>query len=121
GTAAALATTRTLLQQLAVTPQRLAYAATGPSDIQFDIANFIAPAQTINGVTVRFGPVFTQFVPAKPTRTPRGPDQFVLAEALKTIEQAYPFTPAGVFTFVSYGLPYFNRLPQGLVAAAIPR
>src|SRR5258708_15665794 len=38
-------------------------AATLP-DIQHDIGNYIAPAQTINGVPVRFGPINTTFLTA---------------------------------------------------------
>ena len=38
-----------------------------------------------------------------------------------TIEANFPFSPAGVFTFVSYGLPYFNRLPQSLVSSHMPQ
>ena len=40
------------------------------------------------------------------------------------IESAYPFSPSGVFTTVSYGIPYFERLPGGmtgpLLAAFMP-
>jgi hypothetical protein len=121
GGAAALATQAGLLQQLAWAPQRLALAATTLPDIQFDIGNFIPPAQTINGVVVRFATVFTLFVPAKLTRTPTKAEQTTLANALNTIEANIPFSPSGVFTFVSYGLPYFRRLPSALVSARIPK
>jgi hypothetical protein len=121
GGAALLATQAGLLQQLAWTPQRLALAATSLPDIQFDIGNFIPPAQTINGVVVRFATVFTLFVPAKLNRTPTKADQATLANALNTIEANIPFSPSGVFTFVSYGLPYFRRLPATLVSSRIPR
>jgi len=115
-----------MLEPLAWLPSRVALAA--PSrlpDIQFDIGNFIAPAQTMDGVLVRFGPVFTLFATARLTRTPTRRDQRVLAQALTTIEQHYPFSPSGVFTFIAYGLPYFQRLPGGmtgsLVSAHLPR
>jgi hypothetical protein len=45
----------------------------------------------------------------------------VLSGALNTIEGAYPFSPSGIFSFVSYGLPYFNRLPGQIVATNMPR
>ena len=108
-----------LIDSLARTPERLVMAASPPPDIQFDIGNFIAPAFTVNGVLVRFGPVFTYFVPARLTRTPTKADQTVLANALNRIEQAYAFSPSGIFTFVSYGIPYFNRLPGGMSGSLV--
>src|SRR5215471_19832088 len=106
-------------------PQRVALAANSPSDIQFDIGAFVHPAQTFNdgsgNVVADFGVTFTLFGPAKLTRTPSKFDQAVLDEALETIEANFAFSPAGAFVFVMYGLPYFNRLPQNLVAAAVPR
>src|SRR5215471_8851102 len=111
--------------QLAFTPVRQAFAATPPPDIQFDIGNFIAPAQNINGIPFRFGPVFTGFATLRLSRTPSRNDQAVLSNALNTIEAVFPFSPSGVFTFVAYGRPYFNRLPGGingtLVASRMPR
>jgi hypothetical protein len=102
--------------------ERLAHAAPANlPDIQFDISNFIAPAQTINGVQFRFGPVYTLFVTAKLTRTPTQKDQAALSNALNTIESRFPFSPSGVFTFVSYGLPYFKRLASSVVSSHMPR
>jgi hypothetical protein len=121
GGAALVAAQAGLLEQLAWEPGRLALAATSPPDIQFDIGNFIAPAVTVNGVLVRFATVFTLFVPARLNRTPSKADQATLANALNTIEANIPFSPSGVFTFVSYGLPYFRRLPSTLVNANIPK
>ncbi len=118
----ASATTLGMLGAVVWKPQRIVQAA--PSslpDIQFNIGDFIAPAQTIDGVLVRFGPVFTLFATAKLRRTPTRDDQQILADALNTIEAHYAFSPNGVFTFVSYGLPYFNRLPSDLVANHMPR
>ena len=100
----------------------MAQAASGPlPDIQFDIGAFVHPAQTIAGVLVDFGVLYTFLAPASLTRNPTKHDQAVLAAALNTIEQAYAFSPSGIFTFVAYGLPYFNRLPSSLVASAMPR
>lgn len=117
--AAALAT----VGALAWMPQRVAHAATTTAfpDIQFDIGAFVHPAQTIAGIPVQFGVTYTYMAPAKLTRNPTKQDQQVLADALATIESHYAFSPSGVFVFVAYGLPYFNRLPGSLVANYMPR
>src|SRR5262245_66074604 len=85
GLAGALGAEMALVEALAWAPERLAVAAGPLPDIQFDIGNFIAPAFTVNGVLVRFGPVFTYFVPARLTRTPTKADQAVLSAALNRI------------------------------------
>ncbi|MGZ3624061.1 MAG: DUF7405 family protein [Ktedonobacteraceae bacterium] len=103
-------------------PRRIAYAT--PPDlpnIQFDISNYIAPAETIDGTLFRFGPVYTLFLTAQLHHTPTHADQRVLSDALDTIEATYPFSPSGLFTFLSYGLPYFRRLHSNLVSSAMPR
>jgi hypothetical protein len=115
-----------VIDPLAWIPDRLALAApTRLPEIQFDIGAFIAPARTIDGVLVRFGPVFTLFATARLTRTPTRRDQNALEQALTAIEEHYPFSPSGVFAFIAYGLPYFQRLPGGatgsLVASHLPR
>ena len=106
---------------LAFVPQRAAHATAKTSfpDVQFDIGAFISPVQTVAGVPVQFGPVFTFMVPATLTRTPSKTDQQVLANALNTIEAHYAFSPSGIFTIVSYGLPYFKRLPGGLTGSLV--
>ncbi len=112
------------LEAVSFIPKRLAQAeaaSTAFPDIQFDIGNFIAPVQTFNGIPFHFGPVYTLFATATLTRTPGKRDQQVLANALNTIEANFSFSPSGVFTFIAYGLPYFNRLPQSLVASHMPR
>ncbi|HEY7198841.1 MAG TPA: hypothetical protein VIC57_01455 [Candidatus Dormibacteraeota bacterium] len=112
GGAALLAATAewTLVDKLAWLPTRPALAAGTPSDIQHDIGAFIAPAFSRNGVRVQFGPVFTGFITARLTRTPSTNDQAIFNNALATIEQFYPWSPSGIFTFVSYSVDYFNRL-----------
>lgn len=104
-------------------PARETLPETGstPSDIQFDIGRFVAPAKTIEGVLVRFGPVYTLFITAKLMRAPSRADQAALAGVLDEIERIYPFTPSGVFTIVAYGLPYFARLPPAVVDQHMPR
>lgn len=116
------------LDTLAFPFQRVALAAsttTNLPNIQFDISNFIPAAQTFNdgggSVLLRFGPVFTLFLTMKLTRFPSMTDYQTLNDALSRIESVYPFSPSGVFTFIAYGLPYFNRLPASLVSAHMPR
>lgn len=109
------------IDALAFMPKRVAHAASNITfpDIQFDIGNFIAPAQTINNISFRFGPVYTVFLTATLTRTPNRGDQSDLASALNIIEEVYAFSPSGVFTFIAYGLPYFRRLPGGLTGTLV--
>ncbi|WP_207892274.1 DUF7405 family protein [Streptacidiphilus pinicola] len=115
------------LQRQASVPVRAAGGAHGakPGDVQFDIAAFVPPARTVEGVEVQFGPVHTVFATARLLRTPTLADQRLLRDALGTVEHRYAFSPAGVFIFLAYGLPYFRRLPGGLdgplVAAHLPR
>src|SRR5262245_8958953 len=90
-------------------------------ETQFNIGAFTAPAKTVNGVLVALPPVFTLFATATLMSRPSREDQEELAQALDRIEEAYQFSPAGVFTFVSYGLPYFARFPSKLFAAKVPR
>lgn len=104
-------------------PQRVAWAeeAAAFPDVQFDLAPFMPPAQTIDGVPVGMPPVHTVFVTARLARTPSRADQTRMENALRTIESNYPYSPAGVFTHVAYSDNYFNRLPSSLVGAAMPR
>ncbi len=91
------------------------------SDIQFDLSAFASPAVTIDGVVVSFPPVYTLFAPARLGSTPTQDDQGQLADALDRIEEVYPFAAQGVFTFVAYGLPYFNRFPSWMFNTLVPR
>lgn len=125
GATALLLSQAAVLEKLAVMPARAATAAASFSDIQYDIGQFINPAFIANdgagNVQVQFGPVYTLFLPAKLTRTPTKADQVTLANALNAIEASYPASPSGLFVAsVSYGLPYFRRLPQTLVNAHMP-
>src|SRR5262252_8088948 len=85
GLAGVLGSEMALVESLAWTPRRLAMAAAPLPDIQFDIGAFIAPAFTVNGVLVRFGPVFTLFLPGRLSRTPTVRDQQHLNEVLGTL------------------------------------
>ena len=116
----------TLLEQLASPVVRSAAAATAFSDIQFAMGGFINPAQVYNdgagSVTAQFPPTYALLLPATLTRTPTVTEKHLLGHVLYTIEDNYPASPAGVLIFsVSYGLPYFRRLPQPVVSAHVPR
>ena len=111
---------------LAFVPQR-ALAAAAPSDIQFDISAFLSsPPQTFgSGVKFQLPPVHTIFLTAALDRTPAKADQAEMDRVLAALEQVYPWGAANLVTFVSYGLPYFGRLPGGLhgspVSGHMPR
>jgi hypothetical protein len=123
GAIAGAAGTLALLENLAWVPERVAWAdevAAFP-DVQFDLAPFVPPAQTIDGVPVSLPPVHTAFVTARLAFRPTNGDQLRMESALRTIETTYPYSPAGVFTHVAYSDNYFNRLPDIVVAAAMPR
>jgi len=96
-------------------------AAGALPDIQFDIGNFIAPARSLGGVLMQLPPVNTVFLTARLLRRPGRADQAELARAMNTLEATYPFSASGLITFISYGLPYFRRLPASIVSSAIPR
>src|SRR5262249_39792312 len=127
GAGVVLSSQALLLQDLALMPSRPALAAASFSDIQFDIGRFLTQGPSIfndgaGNVTAQFGPIFTVLAPARLTRNPSKADQTTLATALATIESVYTAAPSGVLiAAVGYGLPYFNRLPQALVASRMPR
>lgn len=124
---AVAAATLDMAGPLAFVPQRAAAATRRPSDIQFDIAPFLAtPPQAYgSGVTFHMPPVHTLFLTARLARAPARADQAELARVLAALERHYPWGAADLLTFVSYGLPYFGRLPGGhggrLVARHMPR
>ncbi len=113
--------------------RRLAFAAPPAlPDIQYAIGPYLGPTVLIKdpgapaeGTVFGFGPTYTLFITAQLTRMPIASDRDVLEQALTTIERLYPFSASGVFTHISYGIPYFNRLPGGmtgpLVMGKMPR
>jgi hypothetical protein len=115
GVLGATSTSFGVLDLLVRSPSRVARAQPSslPS-VQFDIDAFTPPVESIDGTDFRFGPVYTLFVTLRLTRIPVKSDQAVLNDALAQLEAHYPFAPEGVFASVSYGVPYFNRLPGGL-------
>ncbi|MGE5291311.1 MAG: hypothetical protein ACM3ML_29740 [Micromonosporaceae bacterium] len=112
--------------RLAFVPERELRTA-APSDIQFDIAAFLTngPRRSDTGVVYQMPPVHTVFATAKLLRTPARADRAEMDRVLATLERHYPWGAAHLVTFVSYGVPYFNRLPGGLtgslVASHMPR
>jgi hypothetical protein len=127
GAGAVLSSQALLLQDLAFVPTRTAFAAPAFSDIQFDIGRFLTQGPSVfndggGSVTAQFGPIFTLLAPARLTRNPSRADQTTLTNGLNTIESIYTAAPSGaLIAAVGYGLPYFNRLPQALVASRVPR
>jgi hypothetical protein len=120
------ASTLSALEELARMPERAAAAGRARlPDIQFDTDDFIGAARTVEGVVVRFPPVYTSYTTLALSRAPTRSDQERLARAVAVIERVYPFSPGGVLLTLAYGIPYFRRLPGGmsgeLVAGAIPR
>ena len=108
------------LDLFARAPTRAAAASGGGlPEVQFAIERYIPPAIRLEGVAVRAGPVYTTFATIALTRAPTPGDQATLAGALATIEATYPFNPSGVFTTVSYGIPYFERLPGGMAGTLV--
>jgi len=107
--------------------RRMAHAApVALPDIQYAIGSYLPPAVLIaeagapaGGTIFGFGPVYTLFLTAKLNKTPTKSDRTTLEKALSTIEARYPFSPAGVFTHISYGIPYFQRLPGGMTGPLV--
>ncbi|HEX3515301.1 MAG TPA: hypothetical protein VHT26_14995, partial [Trebonia sp.] len=101
-------------------PER-ANAATGPSDIQFDISAFLSvPPQTYgSGVEFQLPPVHTVFLTAALEGAPTKEGQSAISRAVEVIEQVYPWGAASLVTFVAYGLPYFSKLPGGLTGSLV--
>ena len=92
------------------------------SDVQYAVGAFCPPPLVFNGIPFGLsGPSHTRFLTAKLNWTPKRTDQAVLAAALAQIETSYAWSPSGVFTLVSYGLPYFKRLDQVMVGQYMPK
>jgi hypothetical protein len=116
-----------LVGPLSRTPARAAVIPNAtPSDIQFDIGAVSSGPQTSDtGVQFAMPPVHTLFLTGRLSRTPTRADQTELNRVLTTLESNYLWSAAQLITFVSYGLPYFRRLPGGLngtlVSSHMPR
>ena len=115
------ASTLGALDALAFAPPRADAAGARRPDIQFDFESVIAPSRTVDGVVVRFPPVYTSFTTIKLRRRPTRADQRRLQAALRMIERRYEFSPRGVLLTIAYGVPYFERLPAAIVRERMPR
>jgi hypothetical protein len=120
------ASTLAALEALALVPRRAdAAGRRRPSDIQFDVADSFPPARKIDGVVVRFPPLYTSFTTLALRRRPTRTDQQRMQAALDEVERLHPRTPRGALVTLAYGVPYFERLPGGiggrLVRSRIPR
>jgi hypothetical protein len=71
-----------------------------------------------SAVPVDIPPVWNLVITANLTRAPGRREQQRLEAALRVVEAAYPYSPAGVFVQVAYGLPYFRSHIQPAVFAA---
>lgn len=76
---------------------------------QHEIAAYGVRVTADTGVEVLVPPVWNLAITATLTRAPTPDDQRRLEAALQAVEAAYPYTPAGIFALVGYGLPYFRR------------
>jgi hypothetical protein len=107
----------------AIVPLRSTLTASTLPDIQFDIGAFLHGTVTLNdgggNVVAELPPVHSLFLTATLNRTPTKADQQNLSSSLATLESVWPFRADGVFSFVAYGIPYFNRLPGGLTGALV--
>ncbi len=75
-----------------------------------------------SAVDVVIPPTWNLVITATLTRTPGPHEQQRLEAALRAVEDAYAYAPAGIFALVAYGLPYFRGyVRQDLVAAHLPR
>lgn len=75
-----------------------------------------------SAVEVVIPPVWNLAITATLARAPSTREQQRLEAALRAVEAAYPYSPAGVFALVAYGLPYFRRyIAPSVFAAYLPR
>ncbi len=91
---------------------------------QYQIADYgvrVRP-DPASAVDVVIPPVWNLVITATLTHAPGRREQHRLEAALQAVEAAYPYTPAGVFTLVAYGLPYFRAyVHPELFATYLPR
>lgn len=111
---------------LLVSPPKRAYGPPpgGYPVGQYEVADYGVRlrADPESGVPVDIPPVWTRIITATLKRRPTLADQRRLAAALQGVEAAYPYSPAGVFVLVGYGLPYFTRyISANTYAAHLPR
>jgi hypothetical protein len=99
------------LALMAPRPQRDAGPPPGGYPVgQYQVADYGVRVQPDpeSAVVVGIPPMWNLVITATLTRAPGAREQERLEAALRAIEAAYPYSPAGVFTLVAYGLPYFR-------------
>src|SRR5262249_8587447 len=104
-----------VLSHLTASPQRTTtLVSQGYPTGQYQIADYGVHVMTYakTAIPVDIPPLWNVVITARLTRTPGLIEQQRLTDSLAAIEQAYPYTPAGVFTLVAYGLPYFRAYVQ---------
>src|SRR5579884_1168631 len=87
---------------------------------QYQIADYGVRVQPDpeSSVVVNIPPVWNLVITATLTRAPGIREQQRLEAALHAVEQAYSYSPSGVFALIAYGLPYFRRYVHPDVFAA---
>ena len=91
---------------------------------QYQIAQYGARVKVDpeSAVEVEIPPVWNLAITATLARAPTLADQRRVEAALHAVETAYPYSPAGVFALVGYGLPYFRvHGPAAVFDAHLPR
>jgi hypothetical protein len=91
---------------------------------QYQIADYGVRVRPDPGsaVEVTIPPAWNLVITATLARAPGPHEQQRLESALRAVEVAYPYAPAGVFTLVAYGLPYFRTyVDPSIFAAHLPR
>lgn len=79
-------------------------------------------ADAQSAVEVIVPPVWNLAITTRLTHAPGQREQQRLEAALHAIESSYPYSPAGVFTLVGYGLPYFRaHVRPEVLNAHLPR
>jgi hypothetical protein len=113
------------LSRIASPVQRVVGPPSGGYPVgQYQIADYGVRVHTDpdSAIAVIVPPMWNLVITASLTRAPTLRDQQRLQSALRAVEQAYPYSPAGVFALVAYGLPYFRTyIRPDLVTAHLPR
>jgi hypothetical protein len=91
---------------------------------QYQVAAYGVRAQVDrqSAVEVIVPPVWNRVITAQLTHAPGQREQQQFEGALRAVESAYSYSPAGVFTLAAYGLPYFRSYVRSQVYDAhMPR
>jgi hypothetical protein len=109
-----------LVDELTAAPQRVAQGVAFPEQHLLDGLRVVKD----NGIEVIIPPLHHQVVTAKlrvgetPAELRDARDE--LEEALRTLDEQFESTPAGLGVTVAWGLPYFERFVPGQAARHLP-